>query len=147
MDPRQLPEDFKEFISSLNSNNVRYLLVGGWAVAIYGYPRVTKDIDFIIAIDDENLERFRKTLLKFGAPRTDMAQFKKIGYVFRMGRPPVQIDIINQASGIDFDECYPRRELVKVEDVEISLISRKDLIINKRSSGRTQDLADAEKLE
>ena len=146
MDPKQLPEDFKEFISSLNSNRVRYLLVGGWAVAIHGYPRLTKDMDFLIAVDDENIDRLRKALLDFKAPITDMVRFKEIGSVFRMGRSPVQIDIINQASGIDFEECYPRRIFVKVEDIEISLISKEDLIVNKRSSGRSQDLADAEKL-
>ena len=83
MDLKQLPEDFQEFISSLNSNRVRYLLVGGWAVAIYGYPRATKDIDFLVAIDDKNLERLRNSLLAFGVPITDMAPFKKVGYVFR----------------------------------------------------------------
>ena len=106
---RQLPEDFKDFIQFLNDHKVKYLLVGGWAVGIYGNPRATKDIDFLIAIDDENIEKLQKTLYKFGIPTFDRNVFKIIGNVFRIGRSPVQIDIINDASGITFEECYQRR--------------------------------------
>ena len=109
MDRRQLPEDFKDFLSFLNSNDVQYLLLGDWAVAIYGYLRATKDIDFLISTDDKNLAKLKKALYEFGAPTIDMKHFKKLGNVFRMGRSPVQIDIINQASGIEFEECYSRR--------------------------------------
>ncbi len=146
MAPRQLPEDFKDFLNFLNSNRVKYLLLGGWAVGIYGHPRATKDIDFIIGIDDENLDRLLTALHEFGAPPIDAANFKLPGTVFRMGRSPVQIDIINEASGIQFEECYQNREVVNVEGVEISLISRADLIKNKRASGRSQDMADVDKL-
>ncbi len=66
---RQLPEDFKDFIKFLNGHNVRYLFVGGWAVGIYGNPRATKDIDFLIATDDENIENLQTALHKFGAPK------------------------------------------------------------------------------
>ena len=128
MDLRQLPEDFKDFINFLNGNNVCYLLVGGWAVGIYGYPRATKDIDFLIANDDENLERLQKALCEFGAPDIDMRYFKEKGNVFRMGRSPVQIDIINEASGINIVECYARRNVITVEGTHISLISKNDLI-------------------
>jgi len=68
MDQRQLPEDFKDFLNSLNSNNVEYLLVGGWEVAIYGYRRATKDIDFLISVDDENLTKLKKAFFEFGTP-------------------------------------------------------------------------------
>ena len=146
MAQRQLPVDFKEFLSFLNSNKVKYLLLGGWAVGIYGHPRATKDIDFIVGIDDENLSRLISALREFGAPPVDIANFKEKGNVFRMGRSPVQIDIINEASGIDFYESYQRRELIDVEGIEISLISKDDLIKNKLASGRAQDIADAEKL-
>jgi hypothetical protein len=146
MAQRQLPVDFKEFLNFLNSNKVKYLLLGGWAVGIYGHPRATKDIDFIVGIDDQNLDRLIRALCEFGAPSVDIANFKEKGNVFRMGRSPVQIDIINEASGINFDESYQRRKIVDVEGVEISLISKDDLIKNKMASGRAQDIADAEKL-
>lgn len=146
MDQRQLPEDFKDFIDLLNVNNVIYLLVGGWAVGIYGTPRATKDIDFLIANDDENLKRLQKTLREFGTPEIDMEYFKKKGYVFRMGRAPVQIDIINDATGIDFAECYQEREILTIQGVKVSVISKNDLIKNKKASGRNRDLADVDDL-
>ena len=144
---RQLPVDFKKFIDFLNKNEVEYLLVGGWAVGFYGNPRATKDIDFLVAIDDENLAKLQKALYEFGAPSIDMSHFKEMGDVFRMGSSPVQIDIINEATGIDIKECYARRKTITIEGLPISVISKEDLIKNKRASGRHQDLADAESLE
>ena len=147
MDQRQLPEDFKDFIQFLNKHNVRYLLVGGWAIGIYGHPRATKDIDFLIAIDNENINKLQKALLGFGAPTVANSVFQEKGNVFRLGRSPIQIDIINEASGIDFNDCYSRRKVIAVEDIEITLISKSDLIKNKKASGRLRDLADVEQLE
>ncbi|MDR0316252.1 MAG: nucleotidyltransferase [Treponema sp.] len=147
MEKRQLPDDFKEFIQCLNSNDVKYLLVGGWAVGIYGNPRATKDIDFLISIDNTNLEKLQKALLDFGSPPVDLQSFKEKGYVIRIGSSPVQIDIINEADGINIDDCYVRKEIITVEDINICVISRDDLIVNKRTSGRSMDIADAEKLE
>jgi hypothetical protein len=106
MAKRQLPEDFQDFIKLLNEHDVRYLLVGGWAVRIYGNPRATKDIDFLIVIDDANIKRLQKALYKFGAPPVDGKVFQEKGNVFRLGRSSVQIDIINEASGIIFEDCY-----------------------------------------
>jgi hypothetical protein len=143
---RPLPVDFKEFINFLNVNKVKYLLVGGWAVGLYGNPRATKDIDFLIAVDDKNLQKLKKALYQFGAPTIEMTHFKEPGNFFRMGRSPVQIDIISEASGIAIKDCYKRRETIKVEGIEIAVISQKDLITNKKASGRPQDLADAEAL-
>jgi len=143
----QLPEDFKDFIKFLNANEVKYLLVGGWAVGLHGNPRATKDIDFLIAVDDENLTKLKKAMYEFGAPTIDMNIFKEKGNFFRMGRPPIQIDIITEAHGIDISDCFSRREIIKIEDIEISLISKKDLIQKKKSTGRYRDLGDAEILE
>jgi len=147
MAKRQLPDDFKDFIQCLNSNNVRYLLVGGWAVGMYGHPRATKDIDFLVSADSDNLEKLQKALLAFGAPPADVELLKEKGNVIRMGSSPIQIDIISEADGINIDECYLRKETINVEDIDISVISRDDLIINKKASGRSMDIADAEKLE
>jgi Nucleotidyltransferase of unknown function (DUF6036) len=147
MDQKQLPEDFKDFILFLNKYNVRYLLIGGWAVGIYGNPRATKDIDFLIAVDNENIENLQQTLQDFGAPTVANKIFQEKGNVFRMGRSPIQIDLINEASGIDFESCYTRRNMIAVGDIEISIISRDDLIKNKKASGRHRDLADVEYFE
>ena len=147
MAQKQLPEDFKDFIKFLNANKVKYLLVGGWAVGIYGNPRATKDIDFLIAVDNANLKRLQKALYEFGTPTIDMSIFKDKGNFFRMGRPPIQIDIITDATGIDMKSSYLRRQTIEVDGLEISVISREDLIANKKASGRHRDLDDAEILE
>ncbi|MBN2143828.1 MAG: hypothetical protein JW774_04305 [Candidatus Aureabacteria bacterium] len=131
----------------LNRNKVRYLLLGGWAVGIYGYPRATADMDILISIDDKNLDRLLKALHEFGAPAIDKKHFKEKGNVFRMGAPPVKIELINQASGIDMDDCYSRRKIFRIKGLNISLISKEDLIRNKKSSSRAKDKADAENLE
>ncbi len=147
MDQRPLPEDFKEFIVSLNSNRVIYLLIGGWAVGFYGNPRATKDIDFLVAIDDTNLEKLQKALNEFGAPTIDINRFKEKDNVFRMGRSPIQIDIITEASGIDINDCYSRRNKMNLDGIDLLVISKEDLLRNKRASGRHGDLADVESLE
>ncbi|MCK9463106.1 MAG: hypothetical protein M0R80_26075 [Proteobacteria bacterium] len=131
----------------MNAHEVRYLLVGGWAVGIYGNPRATKDIDFLVAVDDENVDRLQAALRQFRAPTVENGVFQKPGNVFRMGASPVQIDIINEASGISFDDCYARREVIVADGLPISMISKADLIRNKRASGRHRDLADVEILE
>jgi hypothetical protein len=147
MAKKRLPDDFKDFIQSLNLNKVRYLLIGGWAVGLYGNPRATKDIDFLVSTDSKNLEKLQKALLAFGAPTIDIEHFKEEGNVIRMGSSPIQIDIINKADGIDIDDCYSRKTMIDAEEIKISVISREDLIRNKRASGRSMDIADAEKLE
>ena len=147
MERQQLPEDFKDFIQCLNSSNVKYLLIGGWAVGLHGYPRATKDIDFFILIDNINLENLEKALISFGAPPVDIDYLREKGNVIRFGVSPILIDIINDADGIDFKECYSRKEIIIADNMEVPLISKADLIINKKSTGRKADLADVEKLE
>ena len=146
MDQRQLPEDFKEFIRFFNKNEVCYLLVGGWATGLYGHPRATKDIGFLVATDDENLEKLKCALSDFVAPSLDLEPFKENGSVYRVGRSPIQIDSINHADGIDIRDCLTRRKVIVVDGVEVIIISKEDLIANKKACGRLQDLADVEKL-
>ncbi len=147
MAQKRLPDDFKDFLNLLNKNNVEYLLLGGWAVGIYGAPRATGDMDVFIAVDDGNLDKLLKALYDFGAPTVPKEHFKEIGRVFRMGRSPIRIEILNQASGIDFQSCYTRRKIVKVDDIDISIISEDDLLKNKSASGREKDIADLRNLE
>ncbi len=144
---KQLPEDFKEFIQFLNDHKVHYLLLGGWAVGLYGNPRATKDIDFLIATDDANIRKLQQALLAFGAPTVESKVFQEKGNVFRMGRTPIQIDIINEADGISFNKCYEHRNIIRIDNVDIATISRDDLIKNKKASGRLRDLADIEFIE
>jgi hypothetical protein len=134
-------------MSSLNKNNVEYLLLGGWAVGIYGAPRVTVDMDVFIAVDDDNIGKLLKALYEFGAPTVPKEHFMEIGRIFRMGRSPMRIEIINQASGIEFKTCYARRKVISVDGLEISIISEDDLMKNKAAAGREKDIADLRNLE
>jgi predicted nucleotidyltransferase len=147
MEKRQLPEDFKEFLSLLNKNKVKYLLLGGWAVGIYAAPRATADMDVFISVEDENLKKLLKALNEFGAISVPKEHFKEPGRIFRMGRSPIRIEIINQASGISFNSCYKRSNKVNVDGIEITVISPNDLLINKQASGREKDIADLKSLE
>jgi len=144
---RRLPDDFRDFLRSLNTNKVEYLLLGGWAVGIYGAPRATADLDVFIAIDESNVHRLQRALYEFGAPTVPNGHFTEVGRVFRMGRPPMRIEVINQASGIDFESCYRRRKTIVVDGLRVSLISRNDLLKNKAAAGREKDLADLRNLE
>jgi len=144
---KRLPEDFRDFLSFLNKNNVKYLLLGGWAVGIYGQPRATADMDILIATDESNLDNLQKALHDFGVPAVEKDLFRESGNVFQMGKSPIRIELINEASGISIDDCYQRRNEITIDDVTVSLISREDLITNKKASGRIKDLADVENLE
>jgi len=147
MEERQLPVIFKEFIQCLNSNNVEYLLVGGWAVAFHGHPRTTKDIDFLISNSSENIKKAKKALIDFGAPPINWKEFKKEGHLIRIGVSPILIDIINKADGIEIEDCYKRHIIIEADNIKITTISKEDLIKNKKASGRLIDLDDAAKIE
>jgi predicted nucleotidyltransferase len=146
MAPKPLPEDFRDFIESLNSNKVEYILIGGWAVGLHGNPRTTKDIDFLIGNSSGNIKRLQKALYEFGAPPVDENHFKIPGNVYRMGRHPIQIDVLSHAIGIDTAQSIKKAEVITVDKLSIKVISLDDLIESKKATGRLQDLADAEKL-
>jgi predicted nucleotidyltransferase len=147
MDQRQLPEDFKEFLKLLNDNNVRYLLVGGWAVGYYGFPRVTADMDIFIGMSDENILSMQSALIEFGVPEFDRTMLTQKGNVFRIGRAPLRIEIINEISGVSFDKAFNNRDHIEMEDsLRIPVISVEDLFKNKSSTGRKKDEADLEEL-
>jgi len=146
MEKKPLPEEFKEFVQCLNAHKVKYLLIGGWAVAFHGHPRATKDIDFLLLISPENIKRTKKALEDFGSPPIDWELFKEEGYVIRIGSAPTLIDIINKASGIEFKECYKRRVVADIDGITIHTISKDDLIKNKNASNRDGDLKDVYRL-
>jgi len=141
---KPLPVEFKEFITLLNKHKVKYLLLGGWAVSYYGNPRSTKDIDFLVLVDKPNLFRLHKVLLEFKAPpiNLDILNQNK-GYIY-FGSPPLRIEVISHADGITINDCYTRRNIVEIDGVKVNMISKADLIINKKATNRLYDHADAE---
>jgi predicted nucleotidyltransferase len=144
-----LPSDFRDFLRLLNSNNVRYLLIGGYAVSYHGYSRATADMDVWIALDLENANRVVSALREFGFSSSELAVslFLEKGRVVRMGVPPLRIEILTTISGVSFEDCYRQRITAQIDGVDVPVISLEDLKINKRASGRFKDLADLEQLQ
>jgi predicted nucleotidyltransferase len=144
----ELPNDFKEFLKSLNANGVKYLLIGGYAVGYYGYPRATNDLDIFVAKDSENARRLVKSLSDFGfeTERLSAEIFTSEKSLVRMGVEPMKIEITNFISGAAFEDAYRDKNTGVIDGVEISLISLHHLKINKKASGRYKDLNDLEHL-
>lgn len=144
-----LARDFKEFLSLLNSNDVEYLVVGGYAVSIHGYPRATGDLDIWVRKASENASRLADVIRAFGFGFTDPepSWFLENNRIIRMGHPPVRIEILTDISGVEFETCYSKRRIEVIDGVSINCISLEHLRQNKQASGRHKDLADLENLE
>ena len=145
----KLTPDLKEFIQSLSDNGVRYLIVGGYAVAFHGHPRYTKDLDIWIRLEPSNAARIVVALRQFGFGSLDLqpADFLAVDQIIQLGYPPNRIDLLTTLPGVDFDECYEGRVVVEVDGVTVNFIDLENLRKNKAASGRFQDLADLENLK
>ncbi|MBN2352249.1 MAG: hypothetical protein JXD23_06720 [Spirochaetales bacterium] len=143
-----LPKDFKELLSIFNANDVHYLVVGGYAVAYFGYVRATNDLDIWIDNCASNVEKVIRCLVEFGFPERDLhaEAFTQKDNIIRMGVPPFRIEILTSVSGLTFAAVYPHRVIAKISDIEILFIDVKHLKINKKASGRHKDLDDLENL-
>lgn len=142
-----LQPDFKEFFSLLNKYSVKYLLVGGYAVAFYGFIRNTNDIDIWIKNDEQNIDKILKCLIEFGFSESQLQKevFLKKNQIIRMGVPPLRIELLTSISGVEFNDVYKKREIYK-HDINIDIIDLESLKINKKASGRLKDLYDLENL-
>ena len=148
MENTHLPRDFKDFLNLLNENEVRYLLIGGYAVGYHGYPRATADMDIWVAVDPDTAERMVKVMMGFGFEEGALTRdvfLNKKGLI-RMGVPPLRLEILMRIPGVDFDDCYERRVDDVVDGVDVKLINLSDLRRNKKSAGRLKDLNDLEHL-
>ncbi len=149
MESTSLNSDLIELLRGLNAAFVKYLIVGAHAVGTYITPRATADLDIWIARTRENAERTYRALAEFGAPVADLSinDLQSDDLVFTFGKPPFRVDILTDISGVTFEEAWPTRVEGTMFGVSVSYIGRKDLIRNKRATGRTKDLADIEALE
>jgi hypothetical protein len=141
--------DFKELLSAFNENRVKYLIVGGYAVAIHAQPRATKGLDIFVQPEPRNAEAIYAALAKFGAPMSTLKPADLIdpGSFFRMGVSPQMIEILPQISGVKFDDAWERRVEAAIDEqscLKAFVISADDFITNKLAAGRLQDLADVE---
>ncbi len=136
-------------LHALVEEKVKFLLMGAYALAAHGYPRATMDIDIWVMASSVNADAVLRALKRFSAPLQNLTKgdLEKEGTVFQIGVPPRRIDIITSASGLQFEKTYSNSVAVDIEGIVIHIPSITDLICNKRASGRTKDLADAETLE
>jgi hypothetical protein len=144
-----LNEDYRDMLQALADEKVKYLLVGAYALAAHGYPRATVDIDIWVMQSPENAGAVLRALRRFGTPTGKLApeDLQRDDTIFQIGVAPRRIDIITTASGLQFEEAFARSLAVDIEGIEVHIPSLPDLIRNKRASGRTKDIADAEALE
>jgi len=140
--------DFNELLNLFNAYQVRYLVIGGYAVIRYTEPRFTKDLDLWICADEINAKAVFEALREFGAPLSGLTaqDFAQEGYFYQMGVPPVRVDILMSVPGLAFADAWERREEVDIDELRMAFISREDLIAAKKAAGRPQDLLDVQRL-
>lgn len=140
----KVSSDFNELLSLFNHYEVKYLVVGGYAVIKYTEPRFTKDLDLWVKADADNASAVYQALLAFGAPLTGLSadDFAHEGYFYQMGMAPVRVDILMSVTGLTFSEAWERRVEVDFAGVPTFFISREDLITTKQALGRPQDVID-----
>ncbi len=145
----KLEKDFEDFIVLLNVHEVKYVVIGAYAVSFYAHPRNTGDIDFFVDNTESNISRLFKVLRDFGFESLNVSHedFQKEDTVLQLGYEPVRIDIMTGISGLTFKEVYEKKVVGKLGSEEVYFIPLDDLITNKRASDRTKDHADAELLE
>ena len=141
--------DFRDLFAAFNAARVRYLLVGGYALAFHGRPRFTRDLDIWLEPDARNAERAYGALGVFGAPLTELEprDLERPGLVFQIGVAPNRIDVLTAIDGVTFGDAWSDRQETRYSDQPVPVISRTHLILNKRATGRPQDLLDVAELE
>jgi hypothetical protein len=144
----RLPKDWREFIGSLNSGEVEYLIVGAFALAFYGFPRYTGDIDILVRASPDNARKVAQVISAFGFGSLGLSEndFLTPGQVIQLGLAPNRIDLLTSITGVEFEDAWQRRVAADLDGVSVLFIDRGSLIKNKRATGRTQDNADLEAL-
>jgi predicted nucleotidyltransferase len=145
----RLQKDLREFIESLNSHRVEFVIVGGYALAFHGHPRYTRDIDILLRATPENAARVESALSEFGFTSLGLSalDFLKPGQVIQLGHPPNRIDLLTSLSGVDAEEVWGKRLRGELDGLPVSFIDKESFLRNKHAAGRPQDLADASAIE
>jgi predicted nucleotidyltransferase len=145
----ELDQNFKEFIALLNEHKVDYLIVGGYAVVVYGYHRFTGDLDIWVKPTSVNGQKLLGVLRDygFGSLKLNENDFSRKNKVIQLGYEPLRIDILTSIDGMDFDKCYKRRKSKKADGIKINFIGLEDLRKNKKLVGRHRDLEDYKHLK
>lgn len=144
-----LNEDYKEILQILLNNEVKFLIVGAYAMGAYGYPRATGDFDIWVETSVENSKKIYKSLSEFGAPLSDITDktFVEKGIVFQIGIAPRRIDILTYIDGVNFSDAFQAKEEIELENLKLPFISKENLIKNKQATGREKDKLDVKYLK
>ncbi len=142
-------KDYEEFLESLNNNDVRYCIIGSFALAFYAEPRYTKDLDILIDASADNARRMVRALADFGFGSLNLTvdDFSKEGNIIQLGYEPVRIDIITSIGGLRFSDIWENRVQGTYGRQTVNFMDRVHLIRSKKISDRPQDRADIERLE
>ena len=142
--------DFRDFLSALNDQDVRYILVGGYSVILHGYSRTTGDMDIWVERTSENYSKIQSAFFQFGMPVFDMTETNFLAHpnwdVFTFGTPPVSIDMMVQVKGLDFAAAFEKSIFFEENGLKIRTIHKDDLIFSKKSSNRPKDQNDLDNL-
>jgi hypothetical protein len=141
-------QDFLDLLRACIDHNVRFLIVGAYALGVHGRPRATGDLDVWVDPTPGNAANVMRALDQFGAPPGQVTadDFSRPGVVFQMGLPPVRIDVLTELTGLTFDEAWPGRIAAAFGPLTVDVIGREAFIRNKRAAGRARDLGDLEAL-
>lgn len=143
-----LSKDFKEFVALLKEHGAEYMIVGGYAVGVHGYPRYTGDLDIWLSPTRGNAERVMRALsdFGFGGLHITVDDLTKENNVIQLGQPPLRIDLLMSIDGVLFEECYANRKEETFDGLQMNFIGYHDLVKNKKASGRHRDLDDVENM-
>ena len=144
-----LNPDFKDMLSCLKGAGVEFIIVGAYALAAHGLPRATGDIDIWVRNSPDNARKVIAALKGFGAPTSDISEedFTSPDVVVQIGVEPCRIDLLTRISGVEFDEAWGNRIGITIDDLEIYVLSKADLLRNKLATGRDKDRGDIAWLE
>jgi hypothetical protein len=144
-----LETDFLDFLRLCNQHHVKYLVIGGYAVSIHGYPRSTKDMDVCIELSEQNAEKMQRVISDFGFGSLKLSKddFLKEHYITQLGYEPLRIDILNDLDGVNFQEAWEKKKIINISDVPVNFIGYNELLKVKEKTGRPQDMADVYKLK
>lgn len=139
-----LNRDYKDMLLCLQKHGVDFIIVGAYALAAHGLPRATGDIDILVRPSTINGEKVIHALVEFGAPLQGLSasEFATLGNVVQIGVEPCRIDLLTEVDGVDFDQLWSNKMTITVDDIRVDIISKKDLITNKKAAGRPKDLLD-----
>jgi predicted nucleotidyltransferase len=144
----ELDKDFNEFVELFLEHNVRFLIVGGYALAAHGLPRATHHLDAWVWVNPKNAQNIMRALNAFGFQNLSLTEsdFSKEDAIVQLGYPPFRIDILTSIDGVAFDQAWEKKVVVELNGMKVPFIGREDLIANKKAAGRPQDLADVSRL-